>query len=47
MPYDRLQARLVWASLSGAVCSLGVLGVLGWAHATAMFVGALMLSGDG
>lgn len=47
MLYDRLVARLTWASCSAAVCSLGVFGVLGWSHVTAMFVGALVLSGDG
>jgi hypothetical protein len=46
MPYDRLMARFTWTSCSAAVCCLGALGVLGWSHVTAMFVGALMLSGD-
>jgi hypothetical protein len=46
MPYDRLLARFTWASCSAAVCCLAVLDVLGWGHVTAMFAGALMLSGD-
>ena len=41
---DRLTAQFAWISCSAAVCSLGVLGVLGWPHAFGMFAGALMLS---
>lgn len=41
-----LTARVTWIGLSGVVCSLAQLGVLGWEHLTAMMVGALMMRDD-